>query len=371
MSRSSSAAALVLTLSLAIRVPAQLNVESAASTVANTGTARAEIDAVCDALRQAQPLRDEQFAELAAVLLDGKLSNGRLRAGEVIVRIATPAQIQRLMDAVRSAYNDGKLPSRPVMSVIARELKSRDLDAAVLARLWADLGEIEWLLRLPRSPEHHALVIRALRNARPALVLPAGCLYCELSDAGMPEIRRYFGELRGSAAPNAAFDICLRFLVEADDRQLLAELPDLIADARFGDARREQMAVYLVKLKHQHSKEELVRVLETERRWSVLWYAAQRLLHLGAGKQTIRTALEKNAGAAGADRSPAAAVSEALFKSTPEERAQLPPRDLDCALTLDREELASMCDALKRNPTALGASEFSLNNLLARAAEGE
>lgn len=217
-------------------------------------------------------------------------------------------------------------------------------DPEPLLKLAADQGCLRLIARSTCNSElRERYLLRGLRQRG----LPKGqsvtSLICHVSDSAIPKIRGIVANLQRTNPQSKMFEIGLRTLVDAEDTGILPLLKSRAGDSRVDQEQRELARVYRSKLRHQHSTDELLRILRTEKKSeTVLRWTVWRLLWLKSPKQAIRAALEQNRNDSGPARGIAANVDAYFFENLEGLNSGSPRWRAD-RLMLDREDLLRDC----------------------------
>lgn len=197
----------------------------------------------------------------------------------------------------------------------AESLSRRVTDPEQLISLAARHGFIATIPRLAGSPELRGRylieALRQLRDPSSALVAPFPQLVPELL---IPKLRETMRELRISNPRSAEFRVCLLTLVQIDDGEIVGDLESMSHDSTLPSEHRQEFLTYLAKLRWQHSPEQVLNIVRTEREnQRLLTWAIYRLLWLKVSKSSIREALAENRTPSSSGRDFAGGISRYFF----------------------------------------------------------
>jgi hypothetical protein len=308
---------------------------------------------------------------------EGQFREPVLQACEKVTPDNAQALIESIMTIIR---NDRRAPEKDRYALTffgdaARTLSRKLQDKTVLPSFALETGYWEAILTLdcdPKAKERY--LIDGLRTCKKLNFNPdLGSLTMWVSEDALPELRKIVEAMKDHPEWDG-FTVAASTLVEFDDRAVVPYLKAAASDERLGPDRREESRLYLAKLQSQHSPEQLLGIVQTERdSRRILKWAVRRLLFLKTEKKKILDALSQNrrVDASGHDIAKEMAwYVRSCEGSKPPITASM---DVD-TLVFDRRELESYLEALRSGKSGEGLRTFqrySMWALVASAPSGD
>lgn len=326
------------------------------------GISSARWEEAREAIDQACPVGDEACIRRLITIWEDPKHEGRF--GTVVLHIAFEKADDKtlpiILNAVRLRLDRLEKSGTPrgeadLLGEAGIKLSARLKDPEPLLDLAFETGAQWWGYSCsPRLKDKYVLEhIRRLENDSEGGPEPGGGAAQYLSDEAIPTLRALMREMYRVNPRREGVWNAIPTLVQLSDTEIIPDLEAILASPRtdwpYWPNYEGYVRMYLAKLKHEHDREEVIRIVETERDWSkVLHWAVWRALWLKVDRQTIRDALGKNRRTADVGPRKGRDIAEnllyALFGEGPDytidpERGKVPRLALSSGLDYDFDTL--------------------------------